>query len=182
LQDDRNLVIYGRDDRFVWDSGTAIELDYTVCMTKAIPGVRLPLDDIDPLPDLPGRTSVTISIFPPVGTPGGHNAFRMTVEPPGRATKLHPQQMRVGLINQMAFGTDLRIRGWNACHGEMAHAQQMTKRNDPTWMPQLTKGHVHTLVFAKEGWLGAMEDIMHIEPDRFWPLFGGKILTFEWIG
>ena len=179
MQDDRNLVIYGPDDGYLWDSGTDIpgwdpNTNPCVCMNTAHPpGAQTSLSALMPFPPpRPGLDYSQIMCFLK-GAPS-RNVLLLKAE----RFSNRPEEMEVGLTSEVNWNRE--IRAWDACKAKVVDSvRQPGPSNNPNYM-RLQKGRgctgPHTLLFSDGFW-----DFSHFDPSVFWRVFGGRRLTFFWM-
>ncbi len=88
--------------------------------------------------------------------------------------------MLVGLATEVDWAKE--IYAWNFCLGKIASVHQNQRNPTPSYMMlQKGCGGTDTIVFTKPQFWGVWADVGGFDYHLFWPLFGGKRLTFTWL-
>jgi hypothetical protein len=153
-----------------------------ICMATGIPGLTQSLSSLNPLPaPLPGQNFILIAVglffpWPPIIS----DVLRLVVEP-GAPFGIGPSEMLVSLASEVGWAKE--IIAWNLCRGRLASVFQGGANSTPSFM-RLQRGcdGTDTIVFRKPGFLGIWDNIANFDFALFWTVFGGRRLTFTWIG
>lgn len=155
----------------------AVTLTTRVCMAStndgALPGGKQSLDELVANPPDPTRTWVMAWYWPP-----GENAddtFKIEIETAPGLTK---DEVIVGLATRVDWAKE--IVAWNACTGAVSRLHQAINGALPVEM-RVRRIDAHTLVFRKPKLFGVWTDIIHLNTEQFWNVFGGKKVTFTWM-
>jgi hypothetical protein len=95
----------------------------------------------------------------------------------GARFNLNSDQIMIGLTSSTEWAKE--IQAWQYCLCGVATVHQDSANSNPVWM-LATSDQVATIVFRKPKFLGIWTDMYHFEPEQFWRLLGGKVLTFDW--
>lgn len=142
-----------------------------ICMVTGIPGAMISLINYNPSILPPAHT---IAFLPPSG-----DAVICRVEP-GAPFGIGPTEIRVGLASAVSWAKE--IVAWHLCRGRLSTVFQEGTNSTANFM-LLERGcdGADTIIFRKPGFLGIWVDVFHLESRLFWPMFGGKRLTFTWL-
>jgi hypothetical protein len=164
------------------------------CATRGIPGHFLPLGGLIDIVDSLGPLPRTIAFFPSyvalVGWPYAiparlkEDALLMRLEDgAGASPPLARTEMAVGFISRLDW--EKEIMAFSQCRGRvggLVHRKAPPEGSAPSFMRIFDRcGETDTLVFRKAKFLGHMVDMYHWEHERFWRLFGGKVVTYTWV-
>ena len=91
-------------------------------------------------------------------------------------------QMLVGLESRVSWAKE--IAGWHLCNAQVSSVSTSGSNTGPNFM-LLEKAEcqsgVHTILFKKAKLFAVMTGMYTLDMNTFWPLLGGKKVTFTWI-
>jgi FG-GAP-like repeat len=101
----------------------------------------------------------------------------------GADLELTPNEIEIVLTNVPDISWRKEIVAFNACSGRGATIATQGSNDGPVRMRITRNGNTcsaDTVILRKEKFLQGMVDMYHMDPNRFWRLWAGKIVTFNW--
>jgi hypothetical protein len=103
----------------------------------------------------------------------------MTIDD-GSPMGLRPDVVLVRLVIETKWAKE--ITAWNTCSNAGVGKLTATQTNGAPVSLRVFKflGGTSTLVFRKPKFAGWWTDLFHFDPQQFWTVLGGKVVTFTW--